>query len=106
MSSDVLITDYSGCFIDYLALDRPVIHFAYDYESYRTRNRGLYFTLESIAGGDIATDISEFLASLRLALEDPTRGRERRDEIAQRLLHWEGGESSQRTTEFIKAFSR
>ncbi len=106
MSSDVLITDYSGCFIDYLALDRPVIHFAYDYESYRTRDRGLYFPLESIAGGDIVTDISELLESLHLALEDPTRGRERRHEIAQRLLRWEDGQSSQRTTEFIKAFSR
>ena len=29
-ATDLLITDYSSCFFDYLILDRPIIHFIYD----------------------------------------------------------------------------
>lgn len=44
--ADVLISDYSSCFIDYSILNRPMFCFAYDLDEYREK-RGLYLDLET-----------------------------------------------------------
>ena len=36
---DVLITDYSSIYFDYLFIDRPVVIYTYDLEEYKNRNR-------------------------------------------------------------------
>src|SRR5699024_9656806 len=38
---DLLITDYSSIFYDYLVTDKPIIHYLYDLETY-SKSRGLY----------------------------------------------------------------
>src|SRR5699024_10965402 len=43
--ADVLITDYSSIMIDYSILERPIILYLCDYESYSSY-RGLYFNLK------------------------------------------------------------
>ena len=49
--SDLLITDYSSIYIDYLILDRPIIFFNYDYEEYMNHNRSLQNSfLDTIPG--------------------------------------------------------
>jgi CDP-glycerol glycerophosphotransferase len=54
--SDVLISDYSATIFDYSILERPIICFGYDYESYR-QERGLYLDLEKeIPGGIVKTE--------------------------------------------------
>ena len=40
--ADVLITDYSSCYIDYLALDRPIVLYAYDMEDYLSKERNIF----------------------------------------------------------------
>ncbi|MCD7755806.1 MAG: CDP-glycerol glycerophosphotransferase family protein [Firmicutes bacterium] len=62
--ADVLITDYSSIYYDYLPLRRPIILYVPDYEAYRT-HRGLYVDYREIAGF-IARDG----AQLREALTD------------------------------------
>lgn len=47
--SSILITDYSSIFIDYLALERPIVFLAPDLDDY-TRTRGLYFPPEEWPG--------------------------------------------------------
>jgi len=44
LASDVLVSDYSSLIFDYSILDRPIICFAYDYETY-AQNRGMYFDI-------------------------------------------------------------
>lgn len=43
--SDILISDYSACITDFAILERPIICFAYDYETYGKR-RGLNMDFE------------------------------------------------------------
>lgn len=43
--ADILISDYSASMADYSILRRPILCFAYDYESYRDE-RGLYVDYE------------------------------------------------------------
>ena len=92
--SDVLITDYSGCFIDFLLLDRPVIHFAYDHEHYAADDRGLYYDLEDIAGGEIVTSTDELWSALDRALVNRGAEAVRRTAVRERLLTWEHGTAS------------
>ena len=70
--ADVLVTDYSSVLFDYLAVDRPIVLFAYDRAEY-IAERGLYFEYESIAPGPIATDSPSLCSALDDALA-ATRG--------------------------------
>ncbi len=47
--ADLLITDYSSVFFEYLLLNRPIIFYAPDYEQYST-NRGFYLNYEELPG--------------------------------------------------------
>ena len=62
--SDLLITDYSSCFFDYLLLDRPIIQFIYDFEYYRDKDRGVYYSDEEMDCGYIARTDEEMFSLL------------------------------------------
>ena len=49
--SDLLITDYSSIFFDFLLLDRPIVFFAYDLENYLSNDRNMYFDYDSMTPG-------------------------------------------------------
>lgn len=44
IKADILITDYSSIFFDFLALNRPIIFYVPDYENYLKNERNLYFS--------------------------------------------------------------
>ncbi|MBD3340686.1 MAG: hypothetical protein GF353_16380 [Candidatus Lokiarchaeota archaeon] len=63
--SDILITDYSSVFIDYMLLDRPIILYTYDYDEYIS-NRGIYYdNLEEIAPGPLIHNVEGLIESLK-----------------------------------------
>jgi len=45
---DLLITDYSSLILDYVLLDKPLILYWYDYDSYLKHNNNFYYDLEKI----------------------------------------------------------
>jgi CDP-glycerol glycerophosphotransferase (TagB/SpsB family) len=48
---DLLITDYSSIFFDFLLLDRPIVFFPYDLERYLARDRDMYFDYNAMTPG-------------------------------------------------------
>lgn len=62
--TDILVSDYSSIFFDFLLTDRPIIFYIPDVDSYR-EYRGVYFGLEELPGpyscdmGDIAAWIND-----------------------------------------------
>lgn len=63
--ADLLITDYSSCFIDFMLTGKPEICFAYDYESYAGTERGLFYELADVFPGPVCHDFSALLQSLQ-----------------------------------------
>ena len=46
--ASALITDYSSCYIDFLALDRPLVLYTFDLEDYLSRERGLFVSYDNL----------------------------------------------------------
>ena len=63
-NSDILITDYSSCYIDYLLLNRPIMFYSYDLEDYLKNDREMYYRYEDVAPGKICTDFDQLFKSL------------------------------------------
>ena len=62
--ADILVTDYSACYIDYLVLDRPIILYAYDLENYLKTERSLYLKFEDNNVGSKVKTKGEFSDTL------------------------------------------
>lgn len=61
---DILITDYSSIFFDFLPLDREIIFIPYDYENY-IKNRQLYFDYNEITPGVKYNNFDEFINQIQ-----------------------------------------
>lgn len=73
LASDVLITDYSSVMFDYATLDRPIVLYTPDLESYVNSERGTYFDLRKNRPGPLVEDMPtliETVASMAAAPED------------------------------------
>lgn len=60
---DLLITDYSSIYIDYLLTGRPVVFLPYDREEY-LKDRGMNFDYEKVTPGPKPKTFNEFLNSI------------------------------------------
>lgn len=101
---DVLITDYSSIFFDFLATGRPVLYYIYDVEEYE-EERGLYFDMEEMPGIKART-IEELCDGVALAIrgEGIDAGHYRQ---SQALYNYrDDGSASQRAIEFLFEDSR
>ena len=68
--SDLLITDYSSIFFDFLLLDRPVLFFAYDLEHYLEQDRDMYFSYDSMTPGAKCHTYDELEAQLKVVISN------------------------------------
>lgn len=64
---EVLITDYSSIYLDYLLLNKPIIFLPYDQREYLEK-RGLNFPYENVTPGPKPDSQKEFLKCLERAL--------------------------------------
>jgi CDP-glycerol glycerophosphotransferase (TagB/SpsB family) len=56
---EVLITDYSGVYFDYLLLDKPIILYVYDFDTYKNIDRGFLFDYDKYMAGVKVTTLRE-----------------------------------------------
>lgn len=108
---DILITDYSSIFFDFLPTGRPVVQYLYDLDEY-SRTRGLNLDLDELPGAVAQTreELLTSVASLAEALTDagtdadfadePLQG-ERYTRAQDRFCPHEDGGSSRRAADFF-----
>lgn len=79
-AADVLISDVSSVTIDYLLVDRPVVHAIADLDEYRASRGFSVERVEELLAGPVATSWAELAAHLDEALDgaDPEADRRRR----------------------------
>jgi len=58
---DVLITDYSSTFFDYILTGKPVIYYSYDFEEYLNNCRGMYYDYYKELPGPFAKTENELI---------------------------------------------
>ncbi|WP_331234318.1 CDP-glycerol glycerophosphotransferase family protein [Natronorarus salvus] len=66
--ADVVLTDYSSVYFDFLLLDRPVVFYPFDLLGYR-EERGFYPEYEAVTPGPVATTFAGLLDRLDDVLE-------------------------------------
>ena len=65
---DILVTDYSSVYSDYMLLDRPVIAFWYDYKEYTENTRDSYFDFDEYMPEIRAKNFEELKKALECVL--------------------------------------
>ncbi len=97
--SDVLVTDYSSVWMDYLLLDRPILFYYYD--NYEEEDEGLLFSLKDDCPGHECCTEEELFDLIRRCRENPEAMRPRPDQI--RKYHkYRDGLSCQRHFEAVR----
>lgn len=100
---DILITDYSSIYFDYLLLDKPAIFFPYDYDNYLTEERDMYFDYEEMTPGPkcYTQEELENAISGSLAEEGRDKYKEVRKQIVELAFKYKDGKSSERIRQFV-----
>lgn len=60
---DILVTDYSSCFYEYILLEKPIIFYIYD-EAFFSASRGVHRKVSKIAPGKVVRSFRELIACL------------------------------------------
>ena len=93
--TDILITDYSGVFIDFLHLNRPIIFYPFDFEEYN-KTRGIFYNYKKIACGRIVYNLKNLLNAISDYIENPNLDKEKRKAVKKLLHNFTDGKSCQR----------
>ncbi|MGO4537024.1 CDP-glycerol glycerophosphotransferase family protein [Leifsonia sp. 2MCAF36] len=102
-ATDILISDYSSIFFDFLQTGRPIVFFTPDLADY-AGTRGLYFEPEEWPG-PVLMSAREVGDQLHAIAEDgdavPPEARERYADMQRRFTPYEDGEVSQRVIDIV-----
>lgn len=95
LASDVLVTDYSSIMFDYANLDRPVVVYAPDWETYRDI-RGTYFDIFETTPGLTVRTQEEVAAALVDGTADGPQATAARAAFRERFCEFDDGRASER----------
>lgn len=90
METDILITDYSSIYIDYMLLNRPIVFYNYDYEQYLKEDRQMYFAYEDVTPGAKVGTWEALLQELQSICDGKKYDQEKKQKILE-LFYCEAG---------------
>ena len=93
--SDILITDYSTIYFDFILMQKPAILFTYDLEQY-IKYPGIYHKLEDIAIGPIVKNGKELVNSLKTSSNWIPKFKNRIIEVRNKYWDYHDGNSCER----------
>lgn len=96
---DVLVTDYSSIFFDFLPTRRPIIFFAYDKEEY-SAGRGMYMQVDDLPG-IVQEDVEKIADDICHAISHGVLDAERHENFIASFSSHEDGLATKRCVEFF-----
>lgn len=94
--SDVLITDYSSVYFDFLLLNRPIIFAPFDLKEYLKEDRELYYDYNSVTPGPKANAWDEVMQFMEEYIKNPNRYQTERTKINKCFNQYTDSKSSER----------
>jgi CDP-glycerol glycerophosphotransferase len=95
LAADALVTDYSSIMFDYANLDRPIVVYADDWETYR-RTRGVYFDLMAEPPGQVAHNQRELTEILTTEAWRDEGAAKARAAFRRRFCEYDDGHAAER----------
>jgi CDP-glycerol glycerophosphotransferase (TagB/SpsB family)/glycosyltransferase involved in cell wall biosynthesis len=95
LAADGLITDYSSAMFDYANLDRPIVVFADDWDTYSVV-RGTYFDILKEGPGAVATTQEQLIDLLNTGAWRDDRAAEARAAFRRRFCDFDDGRAAER----------
>jgi len=99
--TDILITDYSSVYFDFLLLNRPIIFAPFDLAEYVRNDRELYYEYNEVTPGPKAKNWPKVLKLIEKVMQED-KWKQRRKEICRSFNEYKDGKSSKRVFEEIK----
>ncbi len=94
---DLLITDYSSIYMDFLHLNHPVLYYVFDLAEYKRDSRSIQFDFDEMTPGPKAKDFTELLKWIKYFLIDSKDGFEgHREKVRNLAFKFKDGKSSER----------
>jgi len=82
---DILITDYSSVYFDFLLSEKPIIFLPYDFDDYVEQEKGFYYDYDAFTPGPKATSWSDVLKYVDIYKKDSTIDLDKRKEIKKKI---------------------
>ena len=100
--TDILICDYTSAIADYALTGNKALFYVYDYDFYKDEDQGLNFTIDEYSYGPVVYDFENFTSELKkLILSDKSEFTERRQEVINRMLPFDKGDSCKKIFEKV-----
>jgi CDP-glycerol glycerophosphotransferase len=100
LASDGLITDYSSVMFDYANLDRPIVVFADDWDTYSV-TRGVYFDLTEHSPGAVVGSQEEVESLFLSGAWCDERAADRRARFRRRFCDFDDGHAAERVVRHV-----
>ena len=101
---DLIITDYSGVFLDFLCLDKPVLFIPYDLEKY-TRERGLMFDYDLFTPGPKVLSQLDFIDEAKKLISDEMYYLDKRRYVKKIYFKYDDAHACERAVKLITPIS-
>ena len=98
--TDILITDYSSVYFDYLLLNRPIIFAPFDIDEY-VKEEGLYYNYNEVTPGPKAKDWSEVFKLIPEIIQND-HWKQERETVCNRFNKFRDNKNSERVFQVIK----
>jgi len=99
---DILITDYSSVYFDFLHLNRPIVFHVPDIGEYRDQRGFILEPFRDWAPGEVSTNVDELIEALTNALAGPDRWEPERIRLRRLLFRYTDELASERVCRLIE----
>tara|TARA_B100000131_G_scaffold308528_1_gene338000 strand:- start:567 stop:1721 length:1155 start_codon:yes stop_codon:yes gene_type:complete len=100
--TDILITDYSSVFFDFLLTDLPIIFAPFDHDNYIKKDREFYYDYSAITPGPKCNNWNDILDWIELFKNDPSHYSIERKIIKNRFHFYQDNNSCERVYNTVR----